>query len=131
MPANNDLFFRPLKSDRIEDVTFGFRAKVFGCVVYRIRTLALKKPENVRPIPPFRIGRVALRSPSGVSKKQPGELIGIDSTTLTRQWACCATRMAERRPETDQRTLRLALTKAGEKEYSKLRSSWPRPSSGQ
>lgn len=51
MPANNDLFFRPLKSDRIEDVTFGFRAKAFGCVVYRIRTLALKKPENVRPIP--------------------------------------------------------------------------------
>lgn len=67
----------------------------------------------------------ALKLAPGVSQKQLGEILGIDSTTLTRTLALLRKRGWLRAESgTDRRALRLGLTKAGEKEYERVLPYW-------
>lgn len=67
----------------------------------------------------------ALKLAPGVSQKQLGEILGIDSTTLTRTLAPLRKRGWLRAESgTDRRALRLGLTKAGEKEYERVLPYW-------
>jgi DNA-binding MarR family transcriptional regulator len=73
----------------------------------------------------------ALTLASGISQKQLGELLQIDSTTLTRTlaplrkkgWLRSAT-------ATDRRELRLSLTAAGKREYERALPDWRRAQAG-
>jgi DNA-binding MarR family transcriptional regulator len=73
----------------------------------------------------------ALTLASGISQKQLGELLQIDSTTLTRTlaplrkkgWLRSAT-------ATDRRELRLSLTAAGKREYECALPDWRRAQAG-
>lgn len=67
----------------------------------------------------------ALKLAPGVSQKQLGELLGIDSTTLTRTLALLRKRgWLSSKPGTDRRAWRLGLSKAGEKEYERVLPYW-------
>lgn len=67
----------------------------------------------------------ALKLAPGVSQRQLGEILGIDSTTLTRTLALLRKRGWLRAESgTDRRALRLGLTKAGEKEYARVLPYW-------
>jgi DNA-binding MarR family transcriptional regulator len=67
----------------------------------------------------------ALKLAPGISQKQLAEVLGIDSTTLTRTLALLRKRgWLNAQPGTDRRALRLALTKAGEKEYARVLPYW-------
>src|SRR5437868_833342 len=67
----------------------------------------------------------ALHCAPGISQKQLAELLGIDSTTLTRTLAFLR-RKGWLRSETgaDRRELRLLLTAAGKHEYKKAVPYW-------
>ena len=61
----------------------------------------------------------------GISQKQLAELLGIDSTTLTRTLALLRKRRwLSSEPSSDRRALRLGLTKAGEREYERVLPYW-------
>jgi len=67
----------------------------------------------------------ALKLAPGISQKMMGEILGIDSTTLTRSLALLRKQgwiIAE--PGSDRRVLRLALTKSGEREYERALPYW-------
>lgn len=67
----------------------------------------------------------ALKLAPGVSQKELGEILGIDSTTLTRTLALLRKRgWLSTEPGADRRELRLSLTKAGEKEYERVLPYW-------
>jgi DNA-binding MarR family transcriptional regulator len=67
----------------------------------------------------------ALKIGRGISQKQLGEILGIDSTTLTRTLALLEKRgWLSAEPAEDRRALRLGLTKAGEREYERVLPYW-------
>lgn len=67
----------------------------------------------------------ALKLASGISQKQLAELLGTDSTTLTRTLALLRKRgWLSATEAADRRALRLALTRAGEKEYERVLPYW-------
>lgn len=67
----------------------------------------------------------ALKMAPGISQKQLAELLGIDSTTLTRTLALLRKRgWLSSKPGTDRRALRLGLTRAGEREYERVLPYW-------
>jgi DNA-binding MarR family transcriptional regulator len=67
----------------------------------------------------------ALKLAPGISQKQMAEFLGIDSTTLTRTLALVRKRgWVSAQPGRDRRALRLALTKAGEKQYERALPYW-------
>ena len=67
----------------------------------------------------------ALKLAPGISQKQLAGLLGIDSTTLTRTLALLQKRgWLSSQPARDRRTLRLGLTKAGEREYERVLPYW-------
>lgn len=66
-----------------------------------------------------------LKLAPGILQKQMAELLGIDSTTLTRTLALLRRRgWVKVQPGNDRRTLRLGLTRAGEKEYEGALPYW-------
>jgi len=66
-----------------------------------------------------------LKVARGISQKQLGEILGIDSTTLTRTLALLEKNgWLRAEPAEDRRALRLALTKAGEREYERVLPYW-------
>ena len=74
--------------------------------------------------PQFTLLQVLKLAP-GVSQKQLGEILGIDSTTLTRTLALLRKRgWLSAEPREDRRALRLGLTKAGENEYERVLPYW-------
>ena len=67
----------------------------------------------------------SLKLAPGISQKQLGELLGADSTTLTRTLALLRKRgWVTAKQAADRRALRLGLTKAGEKEYERALPDW-------
>lgn len=67
----------------------------------------------------------ALKLAPGISQKQMAEILGMDSTTLTRTLALLRKRgWLSAKPAADRRALRLGLTKAGEKEYERVLPYW-------
>lgn len=67
----------------------------------------------------------ALKLAPGISQKRLADLLGTDSTTLTRTLALLRKRgWLSAQSGTDRRTLRLGLTKAGEKEYERALPYW-------
>jgi DNA-binding MarR family transcriptional regulator len=73
----------------------------------------------------------ALTLASGVSQKQLGELLQIDSTTLTRTLAPLRKKGWLRSAAgTDRRELRLALTAAGKREYERALPDWRKAQAG-
>jgi DNA-binding MarR family transcriptional regulator len=67
----------------------------------------------------------ALKMAPGISQKQLAELLGTDSTTLTRTLALLRKRgWLGSEPGSDRRALRLGLTKAGEREYERVLPYW-------
>lgn len=67
----------------------------------------------------------ALALAPAISQKQLAELLGIDSTTLTRTLTLLRKRgWLSAKPGKDRRALRLALTKAGEREYERVLPYW-------
>ena len=67
----------------------------------------------------------ALKLAPGISQKQLAELLGTDSTTLTRTLALLEKRgWLSSEAARDRRTLRLGLTKAGEREYGRVLPYW-------
>jgi DNA-binding MarR family transcriptional regulator len=75
-------------------------------------------------IPQFTLLQALTRAP-GISQKQLAELLGMDSTTLTRTLALLR-RRGWFRPQTgnDRRELRLFLTAAGRREYQRVLPYW-------
>jgi DNA-binding MarR family transcriptional regulator len=73
----------------------------------------------------------ALTLASGISQKQLGELLQIDSTTLTRTLAPLRKKGWLRSAAgTDRRELRLSLTAAGKREYERALPDWQRAQRG-
>ncbi len=73
----------------------------------------------------------ALKLASGISQKQLGELLQIDSTTLTRTLAPLRKKgWLRARAGTDRRELRLSLTAAGRREYERALPDWRRAQAG-
>lgn len=67
----------------------------------------------------------ALKVAPGVSQKQLAEILGMDSTTLTRTLALLTKQgWLSAQPASDRRALRLGLTKAGEREYERALPYW-------
>jgi DNA-binding MarR family transcriptional regulator len=67
----------------------------------------------------------ALKLAPGISQKKLAELLGTDSTTLTRTLALLRKRgWLSANPGADRRALRLGLTKAGENEYERALPFW-------
>ena len=67
----------------------------------------------------------ALKLAPGISQKELAELLGIDSTTLTRTLALLRRRgWLNAEPGADRRALRLELTRAGEKQYQQAFPYW-------
>lgn len=67
----------------------------------------------------------ALTLAPGISQKQLAELLGTDSTTLTRTLAFLRKRgWLNARPGEDRRALRLGLTKAGAREFERALPYW-------
>lgn len=67
----------------------------------------------------------ALKLVPRISQKQLGEILGTDSTTLTRTLALLEKRgWLSAEPAADRRALRLGLTKAGEREYERALPYW-------
>jgi DNA-binding MarR family transcriptional regulator len=81
------------------------------------------RPSGLRT-PQFTLLQALTRAP-GISQKQLAELLGMDSTTLTRTLALLH-RRGWFRPETgtDRRALRLFLTPAGQREYQRALPYW-------
>jgi DNA-binding MarR family transcriptional regulator len=73
----------------------------------------------------------ALQLAPGISQKQLGELLQIDSTTLTRTLAPLRKKGWLRSAAgTDRRELRLSLTAAGKREYERALPNWHRAQRG-
>ncbi len=67
----------------------------------------------------------ALTCAPGISQKQLAELLGADSTTLTRVLALLRRRgWIRSKPGSDRRELRLSLTAAGKREYERVLPFW-------
>jgi len=67
----------------------------------------------------------ALKLAPGISQKEMGELLGMDSTTLTRTLAHLRKRgWLSAQPASDRRALRLALSKSGEREFERVLPYW-------
>ena len=67
----------------------------------------------------------ALKLAPGISQKQLGEMLGTDSTTLTRTLAPMRKRgWLDSRPASDRRALRLGLSKSGERKYEMTLPYW-------
>ena len=67
----------------------------------------------------------ALKLAPGISQKQMAEILGMDSTTLTRTLALLRKRgWLSSQPASDRRALRLGLTKAGEREFERVLPYW-------
>jgi len=67
----------------------------------------------------------ALNRAPGISQKQLAELLGADSTTLTRTLALLRRKgWIGSRPGNDRRELRLLLTAAGKREYRRVLPYW-------
>lgn len=67
----------------------------------------------------------SLKLAPAISQKQLAELLGIDSTTLTRTLALLRKRgWINAQPGVDRRALRLRLTAAGEREYERALPHW-------
>jgi len=67
----------------------------------------------------------ALKLAPGISQKQLGQILGTDSTTLTRTLALLEKRGWLRSElAKDRRALRLGLSKAGEREYERVLPYW-------
>ena len=67
----------------------------------------------------------ALKMAPGISQKQLGTILGMDSTTLTRSLSLLHKHgWIASEPGTDRRALRLSLTKAGGKEYDQVLPYW-------
>lgn len=67
----------------------------------------------------------ALTCAPGISQKQLAELLGTDSTTLTRALALLRRRgWIRSKPGSDRRELRLSLTAAGKREYERVLPYW-------
>jgi DNA-binding MarR family transcriptional regulator len=80
-------------------------------------------PEGITG-PQFTLLQV-LRLAPGISQKQMAEILGTDSTTLTRTLALLEKRgWLSSEPAADRRALRLGLTKAGEREYARVLPYW-------
>ena len=76
------------------------------------------------PITQFTLLQALALAP-GVSQKQLGDLLGIDSTTLTRTLAGLRRKAwLGTRPGSDRRETRLSLTAAGEREYQRALPYW-------
>lgn len=74
--------------------------------------------------PQFTLLQVLKVAP-GISQKQLGEILGMDSTTLTRTLALVKKRgWLSSQPAKDRRALRLGLSKAGEREYERVLPYW-------
>ena len=66
-----------------------------------------------------------LKLAPGISQKRVAELLGTDSTTLTRTLALLKKRgWLSAEAAKDRRRLRLALTRAGEREYERVLPCW-------
>lgn len=66
-----------------------------------------------------------LKLAPGISQKEMADLLGIDSTTLTRTLALLRKRRwLETRRQNDRRALRLELTQSGVKEYERALPYW-------
>ena len=67
----------------------------------------------------------ALKLAPGISQKQMGELLGMDSTTLTRTLALLRKRgWLSAQAASDRRALRLGLSRAGEREFERVLPYW-------
>jgi len=67
----------------------------------------------------------ALKLAPGISQKQMGELLGMDSTTLTRTLAHLRKRgWLSSQAASDRRALRLGLSKSGEREFERVLPYW-------
>jgi len=67
----------------------------------------------------------ALNQAPGISQKRLAEVLGMDSTTLTRSLALLRKQgWLRSEPGEDKRALRLSLTKAGEKAYERILPFW-------
>lgn len=67
----------------------------------------------------------ALTLAPGISQKQLGEILGIDSTTLTRTLGLMRkSGWLNSQPGSDRRELRLGLSKAGKREYERALPYW-------
>ena len=67
----------------------------------------------------------ALKLAPGISQKHMGELLGMDSTTLTRTLAHLRKRgWLSAQPGSDRRALRLGLSRAGEREFERVLPHW-------
>ena len=74
--------------------------------------------------PQFTLLQVLKLAP-GISQKQMAEILGMDSTTLTRTLALVRKRgWLSSQPASDRRALRLGLTKAGEREFERVLPYW-------
>jgi DNA-binding MarR family transcriptional regulator len=85
--------------------------------------------EAMRPTgmtgPQFTLLQALKLAPPGISQKQLGEILGIDSTTLTRTLSLLEKRgWLSAGPAADRRALRLGLSKAGEREYERALPNW-------
>jgi DNA-binding MarR family transcriptional regulator len=80
-------------------------------------------PEGITG-PQFTLLQV-LRLAPGISQKQMAEILGADSTTLTRTLALLEKRgWLSSQPAKDRRALRLGLSRAGEREYQRVLPYW-------
>ncbi len=67
----------------------------------------------------------ALKLAPGISQKQLAEILGMDSTTLTRTLALVEKRgWLSAEPAEDRRAVRLGLSKTGEREYQRVLPYW-------
>ena len=67
----------------------------------------------------------ALNIAPSISQKQLGELLGLDSTTLTRTLARLRRKgWVRSQPGVDRRELRLFLTAAGQREFQRVQPYW-------
>ena len=73
----------------------------------------------------------ALQLAPGISQKQLAELLGIDSTTLTRTLAPNVRKgWLQSEAGADRRELRLRLTPAGQREYKRVLPYWQKAQKG-
>lgn len=84
--------------------------------------------EELRPVgirvPQFSLLQALTQAP-GISQKQLAEILGMDSTTLTRTLALLRKHgWLSSRQGRDRRELRLALTTAGTREYKRALPYW-------
>ena len=121
-----------MKTERGKATTLEESAVRLPCMCANLRRAArvltqfynnVLRPSGLR-IPQFTLLQALTRAP-GISQKQLAELLGMDSTTLTRTLALLR-RKGWFRTETgnDRRALRLFLTPGGHREYQRVLPYW-------